>query len=57
MDTTVKVKKETKNKIRVEFDRAPLSERLKAKFLNTFFLKKVIFFIFNRYKSYIMFFH
>ena len=47
MDTTVKVKKETKNKIRVEFDRAPLSERLKAKFLNTFFLTKVIFFIFK----------
>ena len=47
MDNTVKVKKETKNKIRVEFDRAPLSERLKAKFLNTFFLKKVIFFLFK----------
>lgn len=47
MDNTVKVKKETKNKIRVEFERAPLSERLKAKFLNTFFLKKVLFFIFK----------
>lgn len=47
MDNTVKVKRESKNRIRVEFERAPLSERLKAKFLNTFFLKKVIFLIFK----------
>lgn len=47
MDTTVKIKKESKNKIRVDFERAPLSERLKAKFLNMYFLKKVLFLIFK----------
>ena len=47
MDSTVKIKKESKNKIRVDFERAPLSERLKAKFLNAFFLKKVVFLIFK----------
>lgn len=46
MDTT-KIKKETKNKIKVDFERAPLSERLKAKFLSTFFLKKVVYMIFK----------
>ena len=35
------VKRETKNKIRVEFDRTPLKERLKAKFLSFYFLQKV----------------
>lgn len=44
---TVKVKRESKNKIRVDFERAPLGQRLKAKFLNTFFLKKVVFLIFK----------
>ena len=47
MDSTVKIKRESKNKIRVDFERAPLSERLKSKFLNTFFLKKVVFLIFK----------
>lgn len=47
MDSTVKIKRESKNKIRVDFERAPLSERLKAKFLNMFFLKKVVFLIFK----------
>ena len=41
------IKRETKNKIRVDFDRTPLKERLKAKFLSTFFLTKVIFWIFR----------
>ncbi len=36
-----KVRKETKNKIRVDFDRTPLKERLKAKFLNPYFFKKL----------------
>ncbi len=40
-----KVKKESKNKIRVEFERTPLKERLKAKFLSMFFLKKVLWYI------------
>lgn len=42
-----RVTKETKNKIRVEFDRSPLMERLKAKFLSTFFLGKVVWYIFR----------
>lgn len=38
----VKVKKESKNKIRVEFDRTPLKDRLKAKFLNFYFVSNII---------------
>ena len=45
MNNTVKVQKETKNKIRVEFERTPLKERLKAKFLSLFFIKKVLWYI------------
>ena len=47
MDNSPKIKRESKNKIRVDFERAPLSERLKAKFLNSFFFKKVLFMIFK----------
>lgn len=42
-----RVKKETKKKIRVEFERTPLKERLKAKFLNMYFLGNVVWFIFR----------
>lgn len=42
-----KVTKETKNKIRVEFDRTPLLERLKAKFISLYFLKNIVWFIFR----------
>ena len=42
-----KIKKESKRKIRVDFERAPLAERLKSKFLNTFFFKKVLFLLFK----------
>ena len=41
------IKRETKNKIRVSFDRTPLKERLKAKFLSSYFLTKVVFLIFR----------
>ncbi|MBQ2767679.1 MAG: carbohydrate ABC transporter permease [Clostridia bacterium] len=41
------VMKESKNKIRVEFERTPLKERLKAKFISTFFLQKFVWFIFR----------
>jgi multiple sugar transport system permease protein len=41
------IKKETKNKIRVDFERTSLKERLKAKYFTFFFLKKVIWFIFR----------
>ena len=34
IQSTPKVMKESKNKIKVEFDRTPLKERMKAKFLN-----------------------
>ena len=42
-----RVKRETKNKIRVEFDRTPLKERLKAKFLSFYFLQKVAITVFQ----------
>lgn len=42
-----KIKRETKNKIRVEFDRTPLLERLKTKYLSVFFLKKLVWFLFR----------
>ena len=47
MQNTPKIAKETKNKIRVEFDRTPLKERLKAKFLNLYFFQKVAWMIFR----------
>ncbi len=47
MDTSPKIKRESKNKIRVEFERAPLWERFKAKFLSMNFLKKVVFVFFR----------
>lgn len=45
IDSQPKVRKETKNKIKVDFERTPLKDRLKAKFLNFFFLKKVVWWI------------
>ena len=42
-----KIQRETKNKIRVEWDRTPLKERLKAKFLSFYFLQKVAIAIFR----------
>ncbi len=45
VENTPKVRKESKNKIRVDFERTPLKERLKAKFLSMFFLKKVLWYI------------
>ena len=41
------IKRETKNKIRVDFERTPLKERLKAKFLSMYFLKNVVWYIFR----------
>ena len=41
------VKRETKNKIRADFDRSPLKDRLKAKFLNLYFLGKIAYWIFR----------
>lgn len=46
--STPKVKKETKNKIRVEFDdRTPLLERLRAKLINLYTLKRIVWYLFR----------
>ena len=45
--TSPTIKKETKNKIRVEFERTPLLERLKAKFINLYTVKKVVWYLFR----------
>lgn len=47
MQSTPKIKKESKNKIKVDFDRTPLKERLKAKFLNLYFFQRVAWYIFR----------
>ena len=47
MQNTPKIMKESKNKIRVEFERTPLKERLKAKFLNLYFFQRVAWIIFR----------
>jgi len=46
-DHMPRVKKETKNKIRVEFERTSLKERLKKKFLSATFFKDVVWYIFR----------
>ena len=46
-DTKPVVKRESKNKIRVEFERTPLLERLKTKYLSLFFVKKLVWFLFR----------
>ncbi|MCL2774202.1 MAG: carbohydrate ABC transporter permease [Oscillospiraceae bacterium] len=47
MNNQTVVKRESKNKIKVEFERTPLLKRLKAKYLTVFFLTKVIWVIFR----------
>ena len=47
VESAPKITKETKNKIRVEFERTPLAERLKAKFVNLYFFKKIIVYVFK----------
>lgn len=51
MDTNMqqapKIKRESKKKIRVEFERMPLKDRLKAKFVNMNFLTSVVWYIFR----------
>ncbi len=42
-----RVMKESKNKIRVDFERSPFWQRFKAKFLSTFFLGQVVWYIFR----------
>ena len=47
MNSQPTIKKETKNKIRVEFDRTPLKERLKAKFGNLSFYADILWYLFR----------
>ena len=47
VDKKPTIKRETKNKIRVDFDRTPLKDRLKAKFLSFHFVAKVVLWIFR----------
>lgn len=47
MNSQPTVKKETKNKIRVDFDRTPLKDRLKAKFGNLAFYTNIVWYIFR----------
>ena len=47
MDTQPIVKKKTKNKIRVEFERTDAWTRFKLKFLSLFFLKKAVWWFFR----------
>lgn len=42
-----KVKKETKNKIQVEFDRTPFWERMRAKLINLYTVKRVVWYLFR----------
>jgi len=39
--------KESKNKIRVEFERTPLLDRMRAKFLNLYTVKRVVWYLFR----------
>ncbi len=41
VQTETKIKKESKNRIRVEFERTPLIDRLKAKFVNLYFFQQI----------------
>lgn len=47
LNTAPAVKKETKNKIRVEFERSDLKTRLKAKFVSAAFVGNIIYYIFR----------
>ena len=47
IDMKPTITKESKNKIRVDFERTDLKERLKTKFLSMYFLKRVVWFVFR----------
>ena len=47
MDNKPKVTHESKNKIRVDFERTSLKERLKIKYLSSYFAKNVLWYIFR----------
>ena len=45
--TAPKITKETKNTIKVDFERTPFWDRVKAKLINLYTLKKVIWYLFR----------
>lgn len=45
--TAPKITKETKNTIKVDFDRTPFWERMKAKLINLYTVKKVVWYLFR----------
>ena len=47
MESKPQIKRETKNKIRVEFERTALKDRLKAKYGSAFFFKRALWYIFR----------
>ena len=47
MQQSPKITKESKNKIRVDFERSPLKDRLKARFMNMSFLMNIVWYIFR----------
>ncbi|MBR4205402.1 MAG: carbohydrate ABC transporter permease [Clostridia bacterium] len=47
VESAPKIKRETKNTIRVDFERTPFWERVKAKLLNLYTLKKVVWYLFR----------
>ena len=47
MENKPTIKRESKNKIRVDFERTDLKERLKAKFLSMYFLKRAVWYVFR----------
>ena len=47
MDNQPKIKRESKNKIRVDFERTSLKERMKTKYVSSFFVKRVLWYIFR----------
>ena len=47
LDKKPVIKRESKNKIRVEFDRSPLKDRLKAKIFNFYFLSRIVLWVFR----------
>ena len=47
MEQKPRIKRESKNKIRVEFERTSLRERLKEKYLSLYFLKRAVWYVFR----------
>ena len=47
MDNKPQIKRESKNRIRVDFERTSLKERMKAKYGSAFFFKNVVWYIFR----------